>query len=149
MEYIAASQSTRIWNISSRCVQILCTEERIPGVFKYGKTWAIPKCGKNQWMGEELLITNARRKMFKCKRCGLCCKSVSLSPLYAELNRGDGICKYFDNNSLLCTIYDHRPLVCNVDAMYETYLAYKMSKNEFYKLNYAGCRALEQAQIKK
>lgn len=86
--------------------------------------------------------------MFKCKRCGLCCKNVHLSPLYVELDRGDGICKFLDTNSLLCLIYEHRPLICNVDLMYETYFADKMSKDEFYELNYEGCRTLEQAQIK-
>ena len=30
------------WNISQRRVQILCAEDRIPGVFKLGENWAIP-----------------------------------------------------------------------------------------------------------
>ena len=30
------------WNISQRRVQILCLEDRIPGVFKLGESWAIP-----------------------------------------------------------------------------------------------------------
>lgn len=43
MEYITASQKAHLWNISQRRVQILCAEGRIPGVFKIGETWAIPK----------------------------------------------------------------------------------------------------------
>ena len=43
MEYITASQMAHLWNISQRRVQILCAEGRIPGVFKIGETWAIPK----------------------------------------------------------------------------------------------------------
>lgn len=43
MEFITASQAAEKWNISRRRVQILCTEGRIPGVFKLGETWAIPK----------------------------------------------------------------------------------------------------------
>lgn len=42
MEYITASQAAKKWNISQRRVQILCAEERIPGVFKLGENWAIP-----------------------------------------------------------------------------------------------------------
>ncbi len=42
MEYITASQIASKWNISQRRVQILCSEGRIPGVFKLGETWAIP-----------------------------------------------------------------------------------------------------------
>lgn len=83
---------------------------------------------------------------FKCSRCGLCCKNIGVSRLYADLNRGDGICKFFDQNSSLCTIYENRPLICNVDAMYTTYFADKMSKSEFYELNYAGCQVLKQLQ---
>ena len=43
MEYFTASQIARLWNISQRRVQILCSEGRIPGVFKIGEMWAIPK----------------------------------------------------------------------------------------------------------
>lgn len=43
MEFITARQAAEKWNISRRRVQILCTEGRIPGVFKLGKTWAIPQ----------------------------------------------------------------------------------------------------------
>lgn len=42
MEYITASQASKLWNISQRRVQILCAEGRIPGVFKLGEAWAIP-----------------------------------------------------------------------------------------------------------
>lgn len=43
MKYITASQIAKKWNISQRRVQILCSEGRIPGVFKLGETWAIPE----------------------------------------------------------------------------------------------------------
>ena len=42
MEYMTASQASKIWNISQRRVQILCSEGRVPGVFKLGEAWAIP-----------------------------------------------------------------------------------------------------------
>lgn len=43
MGYITASQAAKKWNISQRRVQILCSENRIQGVFKLGETWAIPE----------------------------------------------------------------------------------------------------------
>ncbi len=46
MEFVTASQIAPIWNISQRRVQKLCAEGRIPGVFKIGETWAIPKDAK-------------------------------------------------------------------------------------------------------
>lgn len=42
MEYMTASQAAKKWHISQRRVQVLCSEGRIPGVFKLGEAWAIP-----------------------------------------------------------------------------------------------------------
>ena len=42
MEYMTANQASKKWKISQRRVQILCSEGRIPGVFKLGEAWAIP-----------------------------------------------------------------------------------------------------------
>lgn len=42
MGFMTASQAARQWHISQRRVQILCSEGRIPGVFKLGEIWAIP-----------------------------------------------------------------------------------------------------------
>lgn len=42
MNYMTASQAAKKWKISQRRVQILCSEGRIPGVFKLGEAWAIP-----------------------------------------------------------------------------------------------------------
>lgn len=42
MEFMTASQAAAKWSVSQRRVQILCSEGRIPGVFKLGANWAIP-----------------------------------------------------------------------------------------------------------
>ena len=81
--------------------------------------------------------------MFHCDCCGLCCKSISNSPIYQHLDRGDGICKYFDDSTSLCSIYENRPVECNVDAMYELFFKSNMTKEEYYKLNYMACEKLK------
>ena len=43
MEYMSAPQAAEKWGISERRVQILCSENRIPGVSKLGYKWLIPK----------------------------------------------------------------------------------------------------------
>ena len=43
MGYMSASQAAKKWNITQRRVQILCSEDRIPGAFKVGEVWAIPE----------------------------------------------------------------------------------------------------------
>ena len=43
MEYMSAPQAAEKWGISERRVQILCSQNRIPGVSKLGYMWLIPK----------------------------------------------------------------------------------------------------------
>lgn len=43
MEYMSALQAAEKWGISERRVQILCRENRILGVSKFGYMWLIPK----------------------------------------------------------------------------------------------------------
>ncbi len=43
MEYLSIRQTSEKWGISTRRIQILCAEERIPGAVRIGYSWAIPK----------------------------------------------------------------------------------------------------------
>lgn len=79
--------------------------------------------------------------MFQCDKCGACCRNLNLSPLYAELDRGDGICKYLSGN--LCTIYKERPILCRIDESYYAFFANSISKEEYYRLNYEACDKLK------
>ena len=42
MEYLTTVEMSKIWNITSRRIGVLCTEGRIEGAIKKGKTWLIP-----------------------------------------------------------------------------------------------------------
>ena len=42
MGYMTAGEAAKKWKISQRRVQILCSENRIEGIFKLGENWAIP-----------------------------------------------------------------------------------------------------------
>lgn len=42
MKYLSTSEIAKEWNISERRVRILCSENRIPGALKIGKTFMIP-----------------------------------------------------------------------------------------------------------
>lgn len=80
--------------------------------------------------------------MFSCDCCGLCCRNLSLSPLYADLDRGDGICRYLDCETNLCSIYEHRPDKCNIDRSYEQYFKEYMTREAYYRQNYEACETL-------
>lgn len=79
---------------------------------------------------------------FICHKCGLCCQNLDRSEIYNGLHNGDGICKYFDAESKLCTIYENRPDLCNVDLSYDLYFKEEMTKESYYRLNNEGCRNL-------
>ncbi|MCX8129689.1 MAG: helix-turn-helix domain-containing protein [Clostridia bacterium] len=43
MDYITAKEASEKWSISERRVQVLCRQGKIPGVYRLGWAWAIPK----------------------------------------------------------------------------------------------------------
>jgi len=82
--------------------------------------------------------------MFQCDKCGKCCRNLKMSDLYADLDRGDGVCKYLDGN--LCSIYDDRPLKCRVDDSYRMFFKDKMSITEYYHLNKEMCNIIKKLE---
>jgi len=75
--------------------------------------------------------------MFKCDKCGECCRNLDKSSVYAELHNGDGICKYLYGN--LCSIYSTRPILCRVDESYELYFKNIMTRDKYEELNHEVC----------
>jgi hypothetical protein len=53
MEFITVKEAAEKWNVSTRRVQILCSQDRIKGAYRFGKSWMIPSGA---------VLPNARRK---------------------------------------------------------------------------------------
>ena len=79
--------------------------------------------------------------MFKCDKCGQCCRNLKLSEIYKDLDDGTGVCRYLKGN--LCSIYKDRPIYCRIDECYELLFKEIMSKDEYYRQNYACCKILK------
>lgn len=79
---------------------------------------------------------------FKCDQCGICCRNIGGIEELADYHSGDGICKYLLPNNL-CSIYNERPIWCNVDLYYECFLRDKMTRAEWYALNEKACSGLK------
>lgn len=76
--------------------------------------------------------------MIDCSHCNApCCRHV-----FGPLDRGDGICRFLDNVSNRCTIYEHRPEICNTDVLYEKYFSDVITREEYDALNAAACEKL-------
>lgn len=46
MEYLTTTEMSKIWNLSSRRIGVLCSEGRIDGAIKKGKMWLLPADAK-------------------------------------------------------------------------------------------------------
>ena len=88
------------------------------------------------------------KKKFVCNRCGCCCKNIKYYEPAQFLDRGDGVCKYYNDADKACTIYDFRPDFCRVDKMYKLYKD-KMTWDEYVDLNYEECIELRKLEREK
>lgn len=84
----------------------------------------------------------ATRQAFPCNSCGKCCRLVDQSPQTAFLARDDGVCRHFDEQNNLCSIYAERPLVCRVEEYYEQHLTEQFAWDDFVKINLRICELL-------
>ncbi len=55
------------------------------------------------------------------------------------------MCKYYDEQSKLCSVYNERPVICNVDQYYETVLKGTVERAAYYSSNYAVCEKLKRS----
>jgi Fe-S-cluster containining protein len=75
--------------------------------------------------------------IFPCIQCGLCCREIGNTPALAEFNRGDGVCCHLKNK--LCDIYEQRPVICNVQIMYDSFFCTVMDEKTFIQKNLNAC----------
>lgn len=83
-------------------------------------------------------------KNFPCTQCGLCCQNVALSEETINLDRHDGVCKYFDESTKKCSIYDSRPDICRVDVQYHQRFVRFYTWEEYVQENLRICQILAQ-----
>jgi len=72
---------------------------------------------------------------------------LNLNTIYNYLDRGDGTCKFFNEKTKLCSIYNSRPDICRVDSIYLQYFQESITKEEFYSLNMAYCLELQKEKF--
>jgi len=82
--------------------------------------------------------------MFPCTSCGLCCQNISGVEELKEYDLGNGICKYFNPQHKICTIYETRPNICRVDKMFEIKYKKYFTLKDFYRENAKVCNTLQE-----
>lgn len=79
-----------------------------------------------------------------CDGCNApCCRRVGL--VKHGLDRGDGACKFLTDDSR-CMIYDHRPMICNTDMIWNSLFKGRVTREEFDLMNEMACRELRDAE---
>ena len=58
------------------------------------------------------------------------------------LDRGDSVCRYLNEQTNLCNIYENRPIVCRIEDYYRTYLSDQIEWIDFIKINESICNKL-------
>lgn len=67
-DYMSVNEAAEKWNLTIRMVQKMCADDRIEGVVRFGKSWAIPmdaerptdrRIRNGDWIG----YRNRRKKM--------------------------------------------------------------------------------------
>lgn len=90
----------------------------------------------------KLSHTSSKDK-FPCNQCGWCCQNLQNQKLYEGLDSGNGVCIHFNKTNNGCRIYENRPLICNIEAMY-LYAFSTMDYKDYINLNISAC---QKAQI--
>lgn len=85
--------------------------------------------------------------MIDCKGCqAYCCRQVGKFPYMKDYDRGDGVCRFLDENNR-CSDYENRPPICNTDVMFERYFSKVMSREAYDKMNSDACNTLKTRNI--
>lgn len=85
-------------------------------------------------------------KIFPCQKCGICCKHIDDIPPLKEFDTGNGTCKFLNGN--ICSIYNDRPDICNINTIYRKYFSNTYTQEEFYQLNLQGCKELQSLYLR-
>jgi Fe-S-cluster containining protein len=93
---------------------------------------------------------------YKCDACGRCCKYMKMVMENKDKYKGarriaidrfpykwkeDGSCEKLVNNK--CEVYSKRPLLCNIEKMYEVFFKGVMSKKEYFEKVKKSCNMLK------
>lgn len=90
---------------------------------------------------------------YECKQCGRCCQHLEfvrkphkLKEPVRHLAKGfpfkvyNGVCEMFKDGK--CSCYNSRPLLCNVEKMWEVYYSHLYTKEQWFQHNKLGCEVL-------
>ena len=83
---------------------------------------------------------------FPCTCCGVCCKNIAGIEELKDFDLGNGVCKFLNEKTKQCDIYEQRPKICKIDEMFDFHYSKYFSKEQFYLINIKSCNLLQEKE---
>lgn len=85
---------------------------------------------------------NDKKRKFKCRKCGACCRHISDNEHLRFMADNSGCCIFLKDN--LCAIYEKRPIFCRVEEAYEKFFADILPYDRYIECNENACELLRE-----
>ena len=93
---------------------------------------------------QEKPCSDSCNSVFVCDKCGACCSHLrAFGAIYSFLDNGEGVCRYFDAETHLCSVYPVRPLLCRIREGYLAFFASSLSWEDYLAGVREGCQMLK------
>ncbi len=127
MEYITVKQAAEKWGVSTRRVQVLCSQDRIKGAYRFGKSYMIPAGAilPNARRTEEEKLPMPRRSPF-----------LDMTSLYNEAGRAEECAEMLINRPEARALFDAQIAYRRgeIDKVYEKARFFLQTKSGFYAI---------------
>lgn len=129
MKYLTVAETADIWRMSIRRVQILCTQDMIPGAVKFGKAWAIPVNAQKPIDGrcrvtaeKEDYIVGSLQTIYKDEE--LLVKIIEVFPYPIQISKPDGTVIFVNESFLrVFQITDKEEFIKKYNMLYDPFIA--------------------------
>ena len=82
---------------------------------------------------------------YPCNQCGICCMNLHKHEIYQFLHNGNGICFHYMQEEKKCSIYENRPIICDIERYYQNFIE-TMNFEEYFNLNVLNCQSLQKSR---
>ncbi len=127
MEYITVKQAAEKWGVSTRRVQILCSQDRVKGAYRFGKSYMIPAGA---------ILPNARRTEEEKLPMPRKCPFLDMTGLYDKVGGADECAEMLVNRPEAHALFEAQIAYRRgeIDKIYDRARFFLNSKSGFYAI---------------
>ena len=127
MEFITVKEAAEKWGVSVRRVQILCSQDRVKGAYRFGKSYMIPA---------EAILPNARRTEEERLPMPKKCPFLDMTDLYNKVGGADECSEMLVNRPEAHALFDAQIAYRRgeIDKIYDKGRFFLNAKSGFYAI---------------